>query len=98
MHFKWRRCAGAAPRYRQAGREREAREREREREGEGGREPSHAVDASSRRRIPTSGAVFFSHEHQCVINRINLGPNFLMIAVLMYVNERSLLTHYRQFA
>lgn len=71
---------------------REARERERE------RETSHAVDASSRRRIPTSGAVFFSHEHQCVINRINLGPNFLMIAVLMYVNERSLLTHYRQFA
>lgn len=40
----------------------------------------------------------FSHEHQCVINRINLGPNFLMIAVLMYVNECSLLTHYRQFA
>ena len=70
------------------------REGERERE----REPSHAVDASSRRRIPTSGAVFFSHEHQCVINRINLGPNFLMIAVLMYVNECSLLTHYRQFA
>lgn len=40
----------------------------------------------------------FSHELQCVINRINLGPNFLMIAVLMYVNECSLLTHYRQFA
>lgn len=30
-------------------------EKERRRE----REPSHAVDASSRRRIPTSGAVFF---------------------------------------
>lgn len=44
------------------------------------------------------GPSLFSHEHQHVINRINLGPNFLMIAVLMYVNKCSLLTHYRQFA
>lgn len=45
------------------------------------------------------GHLFFSpHEHQRVINRINLRPNFLMITVLMYVNECSLLTHYRQFA
>lgn len=50
LHFKWRHCAGAAPRYRQA---------ERNGEGELEPEPSHAVDASSRRRISTSGAVFF---------------------------------------
>lgn len=72
--------------------------RHEKRERGGSRSRCATVDASSPRSIPTSGAAFFSHELQCVINRINLGPNFLMIAVLMYVNECSLLTHYRQFA
>lgn len=53
LHFKWRRCAGAAPRYRQAGRKRERERGRRE------QEPSCTVDASSRHRIPTSGAAFF---------------------------------------
>lgn len=76
---------------------RQKRDRE-GREGGGGGIHRAQLMLHHERRIPTSGAVFFSHEHQCVINRINLGPNFLMIAVLMYVNECSLLTHYRQFA
>lgn len=66
--------------------------------------------AATSRHLGAASFLFFSHpslspsffcsphEHQRVINRINLGPNFLMIAVLMYVNECSLLTHYRQFA
>lgn len=77
-------------------------EREREKKKRDGRreeQTSYPVDAKSRHHIPTSGPFsFFPHEHQHVINRINLGPNFLMIAVLMYVNKCSLLTHYRQFA
>lgn len=89
LHFKWRHCAGAAPRYRQA-----------ERNGEGGARAG-AIARSwcfiTAPHLDIWGRLF-SHEHQCVINRINLGPNFLMIAVLMYVNECSLLTHYRQFA
>lgn len=73
--------------------------RKNERDGRREEKTSYAVDAKSRLHVPTSGPLsFFSHEHQHVINRINLGPNFLMIAVLMYVNKCSLLTHYRQFA
>lgn len=86
LHFKWQHCAGAAPHYRQAGGERgEARAVAR---------TWFFITAPH----PDIWGRLFSHEHQCVINRINLGPNFLMIAVLMYVNECSLLTHYRQFA
>lgn len=102
LHFKWWPCAGAAPRFRQAKERVKEREREwekKERDGRREEKTSYAVDAKSRLHIPTSGPLsFFSHEHQHVINRINLGPNFLMIAVLMYVNKCSLLTHYRQFA
>lgn len=75
------------------------REGGKKRDGRREEQTSYPVDAKSRHRIPTSGPFsFFPHEHQHVINRINLGPNFLMIAVLMYVNKCSLLTHYRQFA
>lgn len=79
---------------RETERDREGGRRRRRRDGGAGA----TVDASSRAPHPDIWGRLFSHEHQCVINRINLGPNFLMIAVLMYVNECSLLTHYRQFA
>lgn len=89
----------AAPHYRQG---ESGREREREREGGRAGGADAFIVASSRHCLLTSGAIFFffffSHEHQCVINRINLGSNFVMIAVLMYVNECSLLTHYSQFS
>lgn len=44
------------------------------------------------------GRLTYSLWHRHVINRINLSPNALMIAVLIYVNQFSLLTHYHQFA
>lgn len=44
------------------------------------------------------GRLTYSQWHRHVINRINLSPNALMIAVLIYVNQLSLLTHYHQFA
>lgn len=59
LHFKWRCCAGTAPRYRQAGGREGGDGREGGRDGRREQEPSYAVDASSRHRIPTSGAVFF---------------------------------------
>lgn len=92
LHFKWRPCVGAAPHFRQAGEERE-RDRGRAEDGV----CSWCFITAPHPDI-WGRLFFFPHEHQRVINRINLRPNFLMITVLMYVNECSLLTHYRQFA